>query len=191
MGIICKVDGRDGVVEYSDLSEEKMYAKDKDGNLEYWGGNIAIHILSVDFLNERAEHGIHLPYHIAEKNIPFINEQGIRLKPDDKNGIKYETYIFDLLRDVERSFTMEVERREEFSAVKNKQGNDSPETARKDLLANYARLLTQAGIRIKMDDNGIPLANFEISPLFAQSAEQIIQKKEKLPEIEDGTYIDE
>jgi len=185
IGVICKINGRDGVVEYSDLSNEDMYARTSDGQLKYWAGNIAIHTLSVEFLLELVKEGKHLPYHRAEKKIPFMNESGKKVAPDKINGIKYETFIFDLLLDVQKSTTLEVERDSEFSPVKNSEGTDSPHTARVDLNKNYSKWLVEAGITLDVEmEKGI-----EISPLFAQSAQDILQNKSEIPLITDGTYI--
>ncbi len=191
MGVICKINGQDGVVEYSDLGEEETFARTEDGELKYWAGNTAIHMMDVEFLLNRAGRGARLPYHKAEKNIPCIDEAGEKIKSDEKNGIKFETFIFDLLLDVQKSFTMEVQRSREFSAVKNKEGSDSPASAKRDLLRNYAGLLTQAGVPLKVDAHGIPPFEFEISPLFAQSVDDINAKKEKIPVIKQGTYLGE
>jgi len=189
MGVICKINGRDGVVEYSDLTHEDTFSRSDDGELKYWAGNTAIHLMNVDFLNERARLKKQLPYHKAEKNIPCIDEKGIKIHSDNKNGMKFETFIFDLLLDVKKSFTLEVNRKHEFSAVKNKDGNDSPKTARQDLLRNYTSWLVEAGIEIERNEMGLPKHIFEISPLFAQNAQDIQQKKVDIPSIKNGIYI--
>ncbi len=189
MGIICKVNGRDGVVEYSDLSDADMYAKNEEGELKYWAGNTAIHLFDVDFMLKRAQSGTELPFHLAEKSIPAIDPDGKGVKSVSKKGIKFETFVFDLLKDVQKSMTLEVERKKEFSAVKNKQGSDSPETAKKDLLWNYANWITSAGLDIEQDEQGNPMVTFEISPLFALNAKDIMTKKDSVPEITEGLTI--
>ena len=191
MGVICKINGQDGVVEYSDLSKEETFARTEDGELKYWAGNTAIHMMDVQFLLARAERGAKLPYHRAEKNIPCINDDGIKIESNEKNGIKYETFIFDLLLDVQKSFTLEADRSKEFSAVKNKEGSDSPAAAKQDLLRNYAALLTGAGIPLTVDAQGNPEIEFEISPLFAQSVDDINAKRDKIPPVTQGTYLGE
>ncbi len=189
MGVICKINGQDGVVEYSDLSEEETFARTEKDELKYWAGNTAIHMMDVKFLSTRAQRGAKLPYHKAEKNISCINASGEKIKTDKKKGIKFETFIFDLLLDVRKSFTLEADRGKEFSAVKNKAGSDSPATAKQDLLRNYAALVTGAGLPLSVNAEGLPEFDFEISPLFAQSVDDIKEKREQIPAITKGTYL--
>lgn len=189
VGVVCKINGRDGVVEYSDLSEQDMYARSADGELKYWAGSIAIHVLNVDFIERENREGFKLPYHKAVKKIPFIDNSGVLLHPAEKNGIKFETFVFDLLQHTQKTCTVEVERQKEFSALKNKSGFESPATARKDLLRYYASLLNQAGVTVEVDEQGYPLFDMEISPLFALNAQDIKEKINMLPEIRAGVYL--
>jgi len=189
MGIICQIDGRDAVVEYSDLSDADMYAQTEEGDLKYWAGNTAIHMFDVDFLLQLAQSGANLPFHLAEKNIPAIDQNGNPVTSDSKNGIKFETFVFDLLLDVQKSLTLEVERKREFSAVKNKQGSDTPESAQKDLLWNYADWIVSAGLDLEQDAQGNPKLTFEISPLFALNAKDIKAKKDSVPVITEGLKL--
>ncbi len=101
VGVVCYIDGRLGVVEYSDLNQEDMYALEPDGSLKYWAGSIGIHMLSVDFVERENKGGFKLPYHIALKSIPYLDEQGVLIEPREKNGVKFETFIFDALLDAE------------------------------------------------------------------------------------------
>jgi len=190
MGIICEIENNIGVVEYSDLSEEDMHAVNPDGSLKYWAGSIATHMINVDFIERENLGGFHLPFHIAEKNIPYIDENRQLVKPDEKNGIKFETFVFDALLDAKKTLTLEVERNLEFSALKNKEGFDSPETVKNDLLRIYANLLKEAGTHINTDGNGIPDMTIEISPLFALNTEDLRGKRNQIPAIFDGIYLE-
>ena len=57
VGILGKVNGCNGVVEYTDLSKEEMYARDADGGLKFYAGNIAIHLLDLGFVRRLSESG--------------------------------------------------------------------------------------------------------------------------------------
>ncbi len=189
VGVICKIDGKIGVVEYSDLDEEHMYATTADGRLKFWAGSIAIHVINVEFVEKENKNGFKLPFHIAQKSIPYLNEKGEKVFPEEKNGFKFETFIFDALLDAQKTCTIEVEREKEFSAVKNKEGFESPQTAREDLMRNYARWLLAAGVEVPMGENGLPRYPLEISPLFALDEEEVRAKREQIPEITGPLYL--
>jgi UDP-N-acetylglucosamine/UDP-N-acetylgalactosamine diphosphorylase len=177
MGVLCLINGKMGLMEYSDLSESDMFATDKNGELKYWAGNIATHMLEVDFIEKENEGGFHLPYHIAEKSVPYVNDDGDVVHPDKKNGLKFETFVFDALPDAGKTVSIEVERHKEFSALKNSEGENSPQTVRNDLNGTYATWLETAGYKIKRDKNGEVIQDIEISPLCALSSEDLKGKK--------------
>ena len=184
VGVICKINGQVGVIEYSDLSEKDTYAKTADGELKYWAGSIAIHMLETSFIKKLNEKGFSLPYHIAEKNIPYIDEKGNMVKPEDKNGYKFETFVFDALQYCSKTTTIEGIREDDFSALKNKTGLDSEETAIKDASEMYKRWLKKADVNIPEN-----VETIEISALFARNEQELIEKKSLLPEIKNNIYI--
>ena len=63
VGVYMSVDGRDAIIEYSDLGPEYMSALDNNGDILYWAGNTAIHIFSLPFVERLNRHGFALPYH--------------------------------------------------------------------------------------------------------------------------------
>ena len=176
LGVIGMLDGKLSVIEYSDLSEEDAMATNADGSLRYNAGSIAIHMFRRDFLEAETEKGTKLPYHMAHKRIPFLDENGRLVEPEEPNGFKFETFIFDALRDTTASVVMEVRRDEEFSPVKNKTGDDSPETARRDLSDLFGRWLEKAGVAIPRDAEGHVIGRIEINPLFALDEAELIEK---------------
>ena len=176
LGIIGIHNGKLSVIEYSDLSEEDMLARNPDGSLKYNAGSIAIHIFRRDFLEAETEKGFKLPYHMAHKKIPFVNENGERVEPKEPNGYKFETFIFDALRDTTSSVVMETVREEDFSPVKNKEGEDSPATARRDLRDLFGCWLEKAGVKIPRDESNHVVGAIEISPLFALDEDELIRK---------------
>jgi len=151
--------GKIGVVEYSDLPEEKQYEKDNEGSLRYAAGSIAIHLFDCRFLMDITGGGsLSLPYHIAKKKIEEYTREGEK----EIQGFKFEKFVFDALPLTDNNFIMETTREEEFAPVKNKSGVDSVESAR-ELMSNLAmNWLKQQGISIPQEVKVI-----EISPLQA------------------------
>ncbi|MGQ9854186.1 MAG: UTP--glucose-1-phosphate uridylyltransferase [Candidatus Oleimicrobiaceae bacterium] len=173
MGIAGKVNGRAAVVEYSDLPPEKLKSVTPRGDLRYWAGSIGIHVFNVAFLRRLHESGFSLPYHVAHKKIPHLDAEGRTIEPARENGYKFEQFIFDVLPQAEKVVFMEVAREEEFSPIKNDNGVDSPETARRDLMCQWAQWLERAGYRVPRKANGEPAHAIEISPLRALDAEEL------------------
>jgi len=166
MGVIARVDGRTGVVEYSDLPDALARERDADGELVYWPGSIAVHCIEVDFARRLTEGGLRLPYHRAIKKVPYVDAEGRRVEPQEPNAVKFETFLFDALPSAARTVTVEAARGDEFSPIKNADGADSPTTARRDLNRLYARWLEAAGVAVPRDADGEPV-DLEIDPRVA------------------------
>jgi UDP-N-acetylglucosamine/UDP-N-acetylgalactosamine diphosphorylase len=147
MGVIARVDGRVGVVEYTELDDQHRYARAPDGELVYWAGNIAIHVIEVAFARRAAANADHiLPYHASAKKIPTVDDNGRPVQPNAPNGRKLERFVFDALTAANHVTVLETRRVEEYSPIKNARGADSPESARRDLVAVYRRWLEEAGV---------------------------------------------
>jgi UDP-N-acetylglucosamine/UDP-N-acetylgalactosamine diphosphorylase len=172
MGVVARVDGRAAVVEYSDLPEELAAQRDAEGELVYWAGSIAVHCIEVAFARRLTEGGLRLPYHHARKAVPYVDDDGTRVEPEAPNAIKFETFLFDALPSADRTATIEAERAEEFSPIKNAEGADSPETARRDLNRLHARWLAQAGVAVPVGPDGEPV-DIEVDPRRALDADEL------------------
>jgi UDP-N-acetylglucosamine/UDP-N-acetylgalactosamine diphosphorylase len=174
VGVIGKLNGKIQVIEYSDLSCDEMEACNPDGSLKYNGGSIAIHCFNRDFLEREIVKNSYLPFHVAFKKVPFLDEGGHQLiYPQAPNAYKFEMFIFDALGDAASTMILEVEREVEFSPIKNQMGNDSPLTAIRDLNRFYGRWLERAGVIVPKDENDNPRFKIEISPLVAMDAEDL------------------
>jgi UDP-N-acetylglucosamine/UDP-N-acetylgalactosamine diphosphorylase len=158
VGIYLSVNGKDAIAEYSDLPAEFMAALDENGNIRYWAGNTAIHAFSLEFIKKINCHGYSVPYHCAHKTVEVKDNNGL-IK--NKEAWKFETFVFDAIPLADKTCCQEVIRGEEFSPIKNKDGVDSPDTARTDMSNLYKGWITDTGIKIP------PGTHVEISPLFA------------------------
>ncbi len=181
VGVYMSVDGRDAIIEYSDLGPGYMTALDENGDILYWAGNTAIHIFSLSFVERLNRHGFALPYHCARKTVDYPVKEHLVKKID---LWKCEAFVFDAIPLASKAFCMEVVRGEEFSPVKNSEGVDSPQTARAAMNNLHKSWLEEAGIRLP------PETQVEISPLYALDRADLSRKlkKEKV-EIKDRIYL--
>ncbi len=188
VGHICLDEGKTTVIEYSDMPEDQMHAKGDDGELKFWAGSIAIHILSTSFVDEVGGQA-KLPWHVAHKKIPFIDDFGSHVVPSSNNGIKFETFVFDALPITSSSITLEVAREEEFAPVKNADGLDSPASCRQLMSNRFGEWLEAAGKSVPRDGEGNVSINIEISPLFALDQDEFAGKCPEGLEVKDGMVL--
>lgn len=180
VGLIVSKNGRPGVIEYSEISEE-LAKKTEPGEpdlLTFRAANIVNHYYSAKFLQDIPNWtSASLPYHIANKKIPYVDIATgvVDPKPSKPNGIKLEQFVFDVFPtlDFTQFACLEVHRSEEFSPLKNAPGSkeDSPETSRADLLAQAKKWLVDSGVTVSDE------AEVEISPLTSYGGEGLEQFK--------------
>ncbi len=183
VGNFALVDGKVRVIEYSDLSDEQVQQKKPDGSLVFELGSIAIHIIDREFIEEINSDGFALPLHRAIKKIPHIDSSGNSVNPDEPNGIKLETFVFDALPLAKSSIILETIRKEEFAPVKNATGLDSPEITKAMMSERGAKWLENAGIKVPRKSDGSLNCTIEIAPSFALSPEDVVAKAESIPTI--------
>ena len=58
-----------------------------------------------------------------------MDSNGEIIKPETPNAYKFEAFIFDAFEQLDDMSILRVKREDEFAPVKNRTGNDSPETA--------------------------------------------------------------
>lgn len=192
VGVVGYIGDRLTVIEYSDLPETQMLARNEDGSLQYSAGNIATHMIKRTFVERLTEGTFKLPFHVAHKKIPHIDQRGETIQSDSPNGFKFETFIFDALQFASNPVVMEVERNIEFSPVKNAEGDASAETARQDLCNLYGDWLEKAGISVPREpETGKVSATLEISPLYALDADEFQMKVSKSLRFQDGLYLNQ
>ncbi|MBQ3559462.1 MAG: UDPGP type 1 family protein [Agathobacter sp.] len=134
VGALCLEDGKPSIVEYYELTPEMAEATNEAGTLLYGFGVILNYLFSVDKLMEIAEK--QMPVHIVEKKVPYIDENGVYVKPETPNAYKFETLVVDMVYLMDNCLSFEVDREKEFAPVKNPTGVDSVESARELLQKN-------------------------------------------------------
>lgn len=170
VGLVVVRDGRQEMIEYSDLPDELGERRDPGGGLELWAGSIALHLIDVTFAARLAERGGRLPFHRALKPVPHVDGRGNAIEPQLANAVKFEQFIFDALPLARRAVVVETDRATEFEPLKNASGPASPETVRARLSALYAGWLETAGVPVPRGADGAPDQPIEISPLVALDA---------------------
>jgi len=190
VGNVCLVNGKVHVIEYSELPEALARARNPDGSRRFDAGNLAIHLLDPRFVKRiTGESHFQLPLRRAEKKVPFIDESGNHVDPTKPNAIKLEMFVFDALPLASNPLILEVDRREEFSPIKNATGTDSVDTSQHDQVLRACRWLEAAGMAVPRRGDGSPDCTIAISPLFALDAEDIPEKRDRVPSIARGIRV--
>ncbi|CAG8449538.1 6132_t:CDS:2 [Ambispora gerdemannii] len=176
VGVIAIRNGKFNVVEYSEIDLTIASTTTANGQLAYRAANIANHFYTVDFLNRVESFENELEYHIAKKKIKHIDvTTGELVSPSKPNGMKLELFVFDVFPFTENMAVFEVDRKEEFSPLKNAPGTgvDDPETSRRDIISQHIRFVERAGGKVIAGDgeSSTDLMNFEISPLVSYAGE--------------------
>lgn len=138
VGVLCLEDGKPSIVEYYEMTGEMRELRTDNGGLAYKYGVILNYLFSVDRLKEIVFEK--MPIHVVKKKIPYMDENGRLINPEEPNGYKFETLVLDMVHLQKSCLPYEVERCKEFAPVKNSVGVDSVETARELLKLNGIEL---------------------------------------------------
>ena len=152
------------MVEYTEMTKEQCERRAKNGQLYFLYGSPAIHVFDRAFLAKEANRA--MPLHLAHKKIPMV-VNGKVVKPTEPNGYKFEKLIFDILPNAKRVACLAFDQKEEFSPVKNAEGNDSPATCRADMQAKWAKWFAKIGVKLPAN---VPV---EIDPVYALDADDL------------------
>ena len=134
VGVLCKKNGKIKVIEYTEIPRKMRLAVDEHGEMIYGESHIMCNLFSIEALEKASTK--ELKYHIAEKKVDYINEDGELVKPEEPNCYKFEKFIFDSFGLFDEIAILRGKREEDFAPIKNKEGVDSPATAKK-LYENY------------------------------------------------------
>jgi len=129
VGVFCKRNGKPSVIEYSEITPEMAAETNENGELKYGESHILCNLFNIKAIEKISQ--MNLPYHIAFKKAKYIDNNGNLAVPDKPNAYKFESFLFDAFESLDDLAIMRVKREEEFAPVKNAEGVDSPETARK------------------------------------------------------------
>jgi len=180
VGVIAEKAGKPCIVEYSEITPQMSELTDADGRLVFGAGNICNHFYTLDFLRDKVMPNLANLYHIARKKIPYYDKATkTTIKPEVNNGIKLESFIFDIFPLSERMGVLDALRDQEFAPVKNAPGSlsDSPDTARAYLSKQAQQWVVDAGGILTGDLDTL----CEISPLTSyggEGLEEIVQGKD-------------
>ena len=180
LGVVVNRGKHFEMIEYTELTKEQKNQRTPDKELYFKYGSVAIHAFALAFLKKQTQ--VFMPLHLANKKIPFVDARGASQDPAQPNGYKFEKFIFDLLPHAKNVLNFAFDRNEEFSPVKNAEGNDSPETCRRDLSAKAARMLIEAGFKIPLDAKGCPLQLIELDPCFALTPAELKKRLTAQPD---------
>ena len=134
VGVFCKMNGHPKVIEYTELPEKMAEEVDENGELKYGESHIMCNLYSIEAIEKISQEP--LMYHSAFKKNSYIDENGKEIVPEEPNSYKFESFIFDAFEFFDDIAILRGKREDDFAPVKNKEGVDSPKTA-KELYEKY------------------------------------------------------
>ena len=134
VGVFCKMNGHPKVIEYTELPEKMAEEVDENGELKYGESHIMCNLFSIEAIEKISTQS--LMYHPAFKKNSYIDEEGKEVIPQEPNSYKFESFIFDAFEFFDDIAILRGKREDDFAPVKNKEGVDSPKTA-KELYEKY------------------------------------------------------
>ena len=134
VGVFCKMNNHPKVIEYAELPEKMAEETDQNGELKYGESHIMCNLYTIDAIEKISKET--LMYHSAFKKNTYIDENGREIVPTEPNSYKFESFIFDAFEFFDDIAILRGKREDDFAPVKNKEGVDSPKTA-KELYEKY------------------------------------------------------
>ena len=119
VGVCCQRDGKFLIVEYIDLPKEFAEKTLEDGSIAFKDSYFGTCYLSLELLKKIAREK--LPYHKAKKKNEYIDKNGVLIKAEEVNSIKYEMFIFDGFFKADSVKLYRVKREDEFAPIKGKE----------------------------------------------------------------------
>ena len=128
VGVFCKMNGHPKVIEYTELPTRMAEQRDRQGELKYGESHIMCNLYTIDAIEKVSKEP--LIYHSAFKKNSYIDGDGNEIIPEGPNSYKFESFIFDAFEFFDDIAILRGKREDDFAPVKNKEGVDSPKTAK-------------------------------------------------------------
>lgn len=128
VGVFGKMNGHPKVIEYTELPKKMAEQRDKNGELKYGESHIMCNLYTIEAIEKVSKEN--LMYHSAHKKNSYVNEEGREIIPEEPNSYKFESFIFDAFEFFDDIAILRGRREDDFAPVKNKEGADSPKTAK-------------------------------------------------------------
>ena len=128
VGVFCKMNGHPKVIEYTELPEKMAEEVDENGELKFGESHIMCNLYTIEAIERVSKEP--LIYHSAFKKNSYIDENGKEVIPTEPNSFKFESFIFDAFEIFDDIAILRGKREDDFAPVKNKDGVDSPRTAK-------------------------------------------------------------
>ncbi len=134
VGVFCKMNGHPKVIEYTELPEKMAEEVANNGELKFGESHIMCNLFTIEAIEKISKEP--LIYHSAFKKNPYIDENGKEIIPTEANSYKFEAFVFDSFELFDDIAILRGKREDDFAPIKNKEGVDSPKTA-KELYEKY------------------------------------------------------
>ena len=128
VGVFGKMNNHPKVIEYSEMPEKMAEEVDENGELKYGEAHIMCNLYTIDAIEKISKET--LMYHSALKKNAYIDENGREIIPEEPNSYKFESFIFDAFEFFGDIAILRGKREDDFAPVKNREGVDSPKTAK-------------------------------------------------------------
>jgi UDP-N-acetylglucosamine pyrophosphorylase len=164
------------IVEYNEIDPEYAQQKAADGSLFFKLANSNSFCFSMNFIESIS--------HFAKSDFPLHQAKKV-IAPYNKLLIKQEYFLFDMFEKAKKIGVLLADRTTSFAPLKNSEGADSPETAKRALLDCYRKLYEPIS-GVKLNENVL----FELSTDFLYPSPKLAQQyKGKNPD--PGSYLEE
>ena len=134
VGVFCKMNGHPKVIEYTELPEKMAEEIANNGEIKFGESHIMCNLFTIDAIEKISKEP--LIYHSAFKKNAYIDENGKEIIPNEANSYKFEAFVFDSFELFDDIAILRGKREDDFAPIKNKEGVDSPKTA-KELYEKY------------------------------------------------------